>query len=109
MGRGRPGKEEEEGSWLEHTSSQPFGALTAQHGLSPEGRQRELGQLAEAARVPGLCFSSPSATPRPREHLLASGHKGLVRQWVGAATCPLPSGAKILGGWHVQSAGTIRS
>ena len=77
-GRGRPSKEEEEGSWLEHTSSgQPlWGSHCTAWPSPPEGRQRELGQLAEAGPGTRTLFQFPLPPPGPVSICLPAGTKG---------------------------------
>ena len=92
-GRGRPGKEEEEGGWLGAHLQRPapLGLSLNNTALSPRGKAEGTGAAGRGGPGYQDFVSVPSATPRPREHLLARGHKGLVRQWGGKrppAHCP---------------------
>lgn len=69
----------------------PLGLSLHSMALSPGGKAEGTGAAGRGGPGYQDFVSVPSATPRPREHLLASGHKGLVRQWGGErppAHCP---------------------
>ena len=104
VGDGRPGREEGRLAGSAPAGQPLWGSQCTARPSPPSEGRGNWGSWQGRAWALGLCFSSLCHSQALCGHLLANGHKGLLRRGGeapdhGEATRPLPNRAKVPGRW----------